>query len=66
MSSRTGFCDHWVALTADLRLSAAVEALIESRVDDLNVDDAVLYLLGRGPGLTPSGDDALVGMMAAL
>ena len=62
----TGFGDQWLALTADPRLTIAVEALIDDRVGDRNVDDAMLYLLGRGPGLTPSGDDVLVGMIAAL
>jgi hypothetical protein len=62
----TGFGEQWLALTADPRLRAAVDALIDVRVDDRDVDDAVLSLLGRGPGLTPSGDDVLVGMIAAL
>jgi uncharacterized protein DUF2877 len=62
----TGFGEQWLALTADPRLRAAVETLIDDRVDAGNADDAVLYLLGRGPGLTPSGDDVLVGMIAAL
>jgi hypothetical protein len=62
----TGFGDEWLSLTADPHLTAAVNALIDVRVDERNVDDAVLYLLGRGPGLTPSGDDVLVGMIAAL
>ena len=30
------------------------------------VDEAVIHWLGRGPGLTPSGDDVLVGMITAL
>ena len=62
----TGFGEQWLALTADPRLRAAVETLIDDRVDAGDVGDAVLYLLGRGPGLTPSGDDVLVGMIAAL
>lgn len=57
----TGFGDQWLTLTADPRLRNAAEALLE-----YTVDDAVLDLLGRGPGLTPSGDDVLVGMIAAL
>lgn len=28
--------------------------------------DDVLWLVGRGPGLTPSGDDMLVGLLALL
>lgn len=62
----TGFGEQWPALTADPRLRAAVEVLIDDRVDARGGDDAVLHLLGRGPGLTPSGDDVLVGMIAAL
>lgn len=57
----TGFGDQWLTLTADPRLRNAAEALLDD-----TVDDAVLDLLGRGPGLTPSGDDVLVGMIAAL
>jgi Protein of unknown function (DUF2877) len=59
--ARTGLGSEWVALTADRHLTHAVESLLDSRVDD-----PVLYWLGRGPGLTPSGDDVLVGMIAAL
>ncbi|MPZ78930.1 MAG: DUF2877 domain-containing protein [Actinophytocola sp.] len=62
----TGFGDRWPSLTADPHLTAAVDALTDDRADDRTVDDAVLHLLGRGPGLTPSGDDVLVGMIAAL
>lgn len=61
----TGFGDQWPSLTADPHLTAAVDALTDG-VDDGDVDDAVRHLLGRGPGLTPSGDDVLVGMIAAL
>lgn len=62
----TGFGEQWLDLTADPHLRTAVNALVDSRADDGNVNDALLYLLGRGPGLTPSGDDVLVGMIAAL
>lgn len=33
---------------------------------EADIAPAVLNLIGNGPGLTPSGDDILVGMMAAL
>jgi hypothetical protein len=39
-----------------------VEALASGRRGDL--DDAVGRTTGRGPGLTPSGDDVLVGILA--
>lgn len=59
--ARTGLGGEWQALTADRRLTQAVASLLEGKFDD-----PVLYWLGRGPGLTPSGDDMLVGMIAAL
>jgi hypothetical protein len=40
------------------------EALASGRRGDL--DDAVGRATGRGPGLTPSGDDVLVGILAVL
>ena len=36
------------------------------RRDRDRVADCVASLIGRGPGLTPSGDDALVGLLASL
>lgn len=59
--THTGFGPDWLDLTADPRFTSAVSSLAGGRADD-----HVLALLGRGPGLTPSGDDALVGMIAAL
>jgi hypothetical protein len=59
--TRTGLGDDWLALTAEPTLTAAVDSLLGGRADG-----AVVYWVGRGPGLTPSGDDALVGMVAAL
>lgn len=59
--ARTGLGDEWLALTADRHLTKAVASLLDGKFDD-----PVLYWLGRGPGLTPSGDDVLVGMIAAL
>jgi hypothetical protein len=59
--AHTGLGDEWLALTADRHLTHAVASLLEGKFDD-----PVLYWLGRGPGLTPSGDDVLVGMIAAL
>jgi hypothetical protein len=58
---QTGFGDQWQALTHDPDLTRAVASLT-----DFRVDQPVLRLLGRGPGLTPSGDDVLVGMLAGL
>jgi hypothetical protein len=59
--ARTGLGDDWSALTADPSLTAAAVSLLGGRADD-----AVAHWVGRGPGLTPSGDDVLVGMVAAL
>lgn len=59
--AHTGLGDEWLALTADRHLTRAVASLLDGKFDD-----PVLYWLGRGPGLTPSGDDVLVGMIAAL
>ena len=57
----TGLGDQWPALVADDHISRAVASLRDRRVDD-----PVLYWLGRGPGLTPSGDDMIAGMITAL
>jgi hypothetical protein len=59
--ARTGLGWDWSALTTDPTLTAAADSLFGGRVDE-----AVTYWVGRGPGLTPSGDDVLVGMVAAL
>ncbi len=58
---RTGFGADWPALVNDPHLVAALAALACG-----HVDDAVRYWLGRGVGLTPSGDDVVVGALAAL
>jgi len=44
--------------------AAVVEALASGGRGDL--DDAVRQATGRGPGLTPAGDDVLVGILAVL
>jgi len=59
--ARTGLGEHWLALTTDPTLTGAVDSLARGRVDG-----AVTHWVGRGPGLTPSGDDLLVGMLVAL
>ena len=59
--ARTGLGEDWLALTTDPAITGAVDSLVRGRVDE-----AVTYWLGRGPGLTPSGDDLLVGMLIAL
>lgn len=57
----TGFGDDWSLLTESRRIRRAVSSLHEC-----TLDEAVLYWIGRGPGLTPSGDDLLLGIIAAL
>jgi hypothetical protein len=57
----TGFGDEWRALSEDQAVARATQSLLSCAVDD-----SVRYWLGRGPGLTPSGDDLLLGMIAAL
>ncbi|MGH3279791.1 MAG: DUF2877 domain-containing protein [Trebonia sp.] len=57
----TGLGDQWLTLTTDARLTRAVTSVL-----DYAVDAPLLHWIGRGPGLTPSGDDFLVGAIAAL
>jgi hypothetical protein len=57
----TGFGDDWPALYCDGRFDDAVTSILAGRTDE-----AVLHWLGRGPGLTPSGDDVIVGIIATL
>lgn len=57
----TGFGDQWSVLLDSDRMAHAASSLLAH-----TVDDGVVAWLGRGPGLTPSGDDVLVGMLAAL
>ena len=60
---------HYLALRAANRrtggLVFALERALAAR-DAERVTDGVASLVGRGPGLTPSGDDVLVGMLAVL
>ena len=57
----TGFGDDWPALYSDGRFDDAIASIVAGRTDE-----AVLYWLGRGPGLTPSGDDVIVGVISTL
>jgi len=57
----TGFGDDWPALYSDGRFDDAITSILAGRTDE-----AVLHWLGRGPGLTPSGDDVIVGIIATL
>jgi hypothetical protein len=57
----TGLGDQWLTLTTDARLTEAVRSVL-----GYAVDAPLLHWIGRGPGLTPSGDDFLVGTIAAL
>ena len=52
-----------VRLTGGAQLRALVDAL--RQIDEPGAEDEAMALLGLGPGLTPSGDDALVGLFAA-
>jgi hypothetical protein len=57
----TGFGDDWPALCSDGRFDDAIASIVAGRTDE-----ALCYWLGRGPGLTPSGDDVIVGVIATL
>ena len=60
---------HRSALRAADRRTGALLPPLEralTRRDASAVAGCVASLVGRGPGLTPSGDDALVGMLAVL
>jgi hypothetical protein len=45
---------------------AAVAELVEAMASDQSPDAAVARLIGRGPGLTPTGDDVLAGALVTL
>ncbi len=53
-----------VAQSAMPRVAQLIDATVEG--DKSVMDDAVRGLIGLGPGLTPSGDDLLGGLMVAL
>jgi hypothetical protein len=57
----TGFGDDWRALCSDGRFDDAIASIVAGQTGE-----AVLHWLGRGPGLTPSGDDVIVGVIATL
>ncbi|TWP38025.1 DUF2877 domain-containing protein [Leekyejoonella antrihumi] len=57
----TGFGTVWPDLSHDPALISVASSVRRGKVDA-----AVVDCLGRGPGLTPSGDDFLVGVLAAL
>jgi hypothetical protein len=57
----TGFGDNWPDLYGDGRFDPAIASIIDGRAGE-----AVWHWLGRGPGLTPSGDDVLVAAIATL
>ena len=69
LSDRGIGAEHGLALRAANErtgdLMPALERALAVRDGD-RVLTCVTSLVGRGPGLTPSGDDALVGMLAAL
>jgi hypothetical protein len=57
----TGFGEDWRALCGDGRFDDAIASIVAGQTGE-----AVLHWLGRGPGLTPSGDDVIVGVIATL
>lgn len=66
--SDLGTVHRLVLRSADRRTGELVPALERAlaRRDLDHVTRCVASLVGRGPGLTPSGDDALVGLLAVL
>lgn len=54
--------DSSMAMPSD---SSTLARVLRTR-DDAGLADAAIALLGRGPGLTPAGDDVLAGLLAAL
>ncbi len=48
------------------RTKALQKALSQTPLDLADVEETVQSLIGLGPGLTPSGDDILAGMLAGL
>ena len=67
-------CHHVFPATAESRVAAPAIAVLEGWLDESfaaqtrrpPAHEAVAALLGLGPGLTPSGDDFLGGMLIAL
>jgi hypothetical protein len=71
--SRRGFaaapwCERMIDDAATARLQPACRWLGAALLagNAAAVDDGVAALVGNGPGLTPAGDDALVGLLALL
>lgn len=52
--------------SADLSAALRVLSRVAMGCDDERLDHAVMFLMGRGLGLTPSGDDILMGFGTAL
>ncbi len=44
-----------------MKMQSIMETL--KQADDKSVESSLRYLIGRGQGLTPSGDDILTGML---
>ncbi len=56
---------RWPAVGAGSRVDAQLLAVLDAAADDHDASvAAAVGLLGRGPGLTPSGDDLLAGYLA--
>jgi len=60
----SGLLDDHPRLRRDVRDVGA--RVLATTTDEADIATAVTRLVGAGPGLTPSGDDVLVGLLAAL
>ena len=66
-----GLCRRLVAVSSILSVrawpgSAAMAKAVMTALDSANLHNVLAQVVGRGPGLTPAGDDVLVGILAVL
>lgn len=66
-----GVCRRLVAVSTMLSVrawpgSAAMAQAVMTALDTVKLHDVLAKVVGRGPGLTPAGDDVLVGIFAVL
>lgn len=60
--------DHLEGNHAQTKTVKQINALMDAVTsnDEMEIESVLRYLLGRGKGLTPSGDDHIVGLLAVL